>query len=173
MPDLTTATDEARAKRRMEIEAKLSDLRLQQAKETEQKAAFFGEHAGITCDGCGAVNIVGFRYQCTVCPNFDLCESCEGRGIHDVTHTRLKIALPKPAAAPVAEVGFGMLHATSGRRGSFGFGESFGGGAPSAPGSSAPSFSFGSGTGSGTAAGSGHGGGLGASFGSFGSTTLQ
>jgi hypothetical protein len=71
MPDLTTATDEAKAKRRMEIEAKLSDLRLQQAKETEQKAAFFGEHAGITCDGCG-VAIIGYRYKCKDCSNHDV-----------------------------------------------------------------------------------------------------
>ena len=69
--DLTTATDEAKAKRRMEIEAKLSDLRLQQAKETEQKAAYFGEHAGITCDGCG-VAIIGYRYKCKDCSNHDV-----------------------------------------------------------------------------------------------------
>ena len=45
----------------------------------EQKATFFGEHRGITCDGCGVVPIVGFRYRCQKCPNHDTCEVCYER----------------------------------------------------------------------------------------------
>lgn len=42
----------------------------------KQKADFFGEHAGITCDGCGCGPIVGYRYRCTRCANHDVCEAC-------------------------------------------------------------------------------------------------
>ena len=51
-------------------------LKLQKEKEAEQKTMYFGEHNGITCDGCGVGPIVGYRYKCKQCPNHDVCESC-------------------------------------------------------------------------------------------------
>jgi hypothetical protein len=33
-------------------------------------------HAGVMCDGCGAYPISGLRRECSVCPRFDLCETC-------------------------------------------------------------------------------------------------
>jgi len=42
----------------------------------------FGEHVGITCDGCGSVPVIGFRYRCLKCKdssgqfNHDICENC-------------------------------------------------------------------------------------------------
>jgi len=48
-------------------------------------------HAGVKCDGCGAVPITGTRYKCTACPNFDLCEKCEARNEHDPKHVLLKM----------------------------------------------------------------------------------
>mmetsp|Transcript_39977 Transcript_39977/g.55568 ORF Transcript_39977/g.55568 Transcript_39977/m.55568 type:complete len:115 (+) Transcript_39977:300-644(+) len=36
----------------------------------------FGEHAGITCDGCGVKPIAGLRYKCQMCANHDFCELC-------------------------------------------------------------------------------------------------
>lgn len=70
------ADDAAKAAKRAEIEVKLAALKLQQAKEQEQKTNFFGEHPGITCDGCGVAPIVGYRYHCKDCPNHDVCENC-------------------------------------------------------------------------------------------------
>ena len=67
--------EEIKAKKRAEIEAKLAELKLNQAKEAEQKANFFGDHTGITCDGCGAA-IIGYRYKCKDCANHDTCENC-------------------------------------------------------------------------------------------------
>lgn len=40
------------------------------------------QHIGITCDGCGMQPLVGRRFKCLVCDNFDLCEACEAKG-HD------------------------------------------------------------------------------------------
>ena len=34
-------------------------------------------HFGVSCDGCGTFPLVGVRYKCGVCPNFDFCENCE------------------------------------------------------------------------------------------------
>ena len=33
-------------------------------------------HETISCDGCGATPIVGIRYRCSQCANYDLCETC-------------------------------------------------------------------------------------------------
>ena len=33
-------------------------------------------HAHVTCDECGTSPIVGIRYKCVVCPDFDVCEKC-------------------------------------------------------------------------------------------------
>ena len=34
-------------------------------------------HFGVKCDGCGKFPIVGCRYKCAVCDDFDYCEDCE------------------------------------------------------------------------------------------------
>jgi hypothetical protein len=73
-------------------------------------------HIGVFCDGCKVsvptntrrlvINeclfqtgdpIVGNRFKCSVCENYDLCDSCHQAGIHD-EHKMLKIE--DPADAP-------------------------------------------------------------------------
>jgi len=48
-------------------------------------------HTGVMCDGCKMLPIVGTRYKCTVCYDFDLCERCEAAGTHPADHTLLKV----------------------------------------------------------------------------------
>lgn len=33
-------------------------------------------HKGIRCDGCGMDPVIGVRYKCSHCANFDFCEQC-------------------------------------------------------------------------------------------------
>merc|ERR1719378_223521 len=86
------ANDEeaAKAAKRKEIEAKVAAAQAARQKVADQAAAaemkkkeidekgkgFFGNHPGITCDGCGTVPIFGYRYRCKSCANHDICESC-------------------------------------------------------------------------------------------------
>jgi len=49
-------------------------------------------HQGVACDGCGVKPIVGVRYKCTACDNFDFCEKCEASVDHP--HAFLKIKDP-------------------------------------------------------------------------------
>eukprot|EP00440_Ansanella_granifera_P014175 gb/GFBE01015405.1/.p1 GENE.gb/GFBE01015405.1/~~gb/GFBE01015405.1/.p1 ORF type:complete len:556 (+),score=106.10 gb/GFBE01015405.1/:1-1668(+) len=37
------------------------------------------QHCGVVCDGCGANPLVGPRFKCTVCPDYDLCGNCYPR----------------------------------------------------------------------------------------------
>jgi hypothetical protein len=49
-------------------------------------------HNHIICDGCGADPVMGVRYKCAVCNDYDLCEKCEATSDHD--HPFLKIKHP-------------------------------------------------------------------------------
>lgn len=53
-------------------------------------------HLNVTCDGCECHPIVGTRYKCTQCINYDLCESCESKGVH-AEHLLLQIKTPEQA----------------------------------------------------------------------------
>lgn len=55
-------------------------------------------HLGVECDGCGIKNIIGYRYKCAVCKDFDFCEICEER----LTHAHPFIKIEKPELAPAS-----------------------------------------------------------------------
>ena len=52
-------------------------------------------HQGITCDLCAMSPILGIRYRCSVCPDFDVCSSCvtsrTQSGAHIPSHLYLRI----------------------------------------------------------------------------------
>ena len=52
-------------------------------------------HRFVTCDGCGIHPIVGVRYKCAVCPNFDFCEKCEEKLNEQHQHPFIKIYKPE------------------------------------------------------------------------------
>ncbi|KAI9659724.1 MAG: hypothetical protein M1831_003622 [Alyxoria varia] len=56
------------------------------------------KHRGFQCDNCGEIPIVGVRYKCSSCFDFDLCEKCEAAEPHYPTHVFYKVRIPMPWA---------------------------------------------------------------------------
>ncbi len=56
-------------------------------------------HTTVACDGCGVSPVIGVRYKCVVCKNFDYCEICEERLGHE--HPFIKIVRPQDAPASI------------------------------------------------------------------------
>ena len=50
-------------------------------------------HPGVVCDSCDK-HIFGIRFKCVVCPNYDLCMTCETKGVHQ-EHDMLRITTPR------------------------------------------------------------------------------
>ncbi|KAJ1945946.1 hypothetical protein FBU59_002164 [Linderina macrospora] len=50
-------------------------------------------HPGVLCDSCGDL-VMGVRYKCGNCRDFDLCEKCEAKTTHDASHMFIKIRNP-------------------------------------------------------------------------------
>ncbi len=48
-------------------------------------------HERVNCDGCNQSPIIGVRYKCTVCDDFDFCEICEEKFADSHQHPFLKI----------------------------------------------------------------------------------
>ncbi|KAK0078776.1 hypothetical protein PV325_002110, partial [Microctonus aethiopoides] len=45
------------------------------------------QHANIVCDGCKRYEIVGIRWKCVQCHDYDLCTQCYMGDVHDLSHT--------------------------------------------------------------------------------------
>ena len=59
------------------------------------KSASSVVHECVRCDGCQKKPIVGIRYKCAICHDFDFCEECEAQYTHP--HPFLKIRSPGQA----------------------------------------------------------------------------
>ena len=51
-------------------------------------------HFGVVCDACNG-SIVGIRYKCAICPDYDLCSGCKSKGAHRDTEHAFN-AIEKP-----------------------------------------------------------------------------
>lgn len=51
-------------------------------------------HSGITCDMCNTANIKGVRFKCSVCADYDLCESCISANDSSKTHPHTFLRVP-------------------------------------------------------------------------------
>ena len=52
------------------------------------------KHNGVSCDNCGMKDIIGVRYKCIQCENYNLCQNCEIKNCHDINHIFIKIKMP-------------------------------------------------------------------------------
>ena len=57
-------------------------------------------HFGYICDGCEMNPIIGNRYKCTICDDFDYCEACEEKFRNEHRHPFLTIY--KPTMDPIS-----------------------------------------------------------------------
>merc|ERR1712107_816845 len=55
-------------------------------------------HWGVVCDGCDGP-VVGTRHKCLVCPDYDLCATCEARSLH-AQHKMIRLPAPCKRVAP-------------------------------------------------------------------------
>jgi peptidoglycan hydrolase-like protein with peptidoglycan-binding domain len=69
----------------------------------QEEASAEGAHSNVRCDGCNVFPIVGARYNCTVCPDYDLCAKCEASSVHPAEHPLLKFR--QPVNTPVVHSG--------------------------------------------------------------------
>ncbi|XP_013408056.1 uncharacterized protein LOC106172026 [Lingula anatina] len=56
-------------------------------------------HRGITCNLCGQSPVCGTRFKCANCIDYDVCERCEPKDLHNKTHLFIKIRIPLPPLA--------------------------------------------------------------------------
>ncbi|XP_014249678.1 uncharacterized protein LOC106666767 [Cimex lectularius] len=49
-------------------------------------------HAGVECDACNK-SVIGFRYKCVLCPDYDLCSECEQKQMHK-EHVMFRLPFP-------------------------------------------------------------------------------
>jgi len=58
------------------------------------------KHFGVVCDGCDGSPIIGNRFKCNDCKDFDLCSKCyENNNKHDKTHTFTNLKQPVGSCA--------------------------------------------------------------------------
>ncbi|PVF93387.1 cysteine proteinase [Serendipita vermifera] len=72
----------------------------EKSEEEKNKEAGKATHKGISCDGCGMSPVIGTRFKCleSNCPDYNLCEGCQKRGVHPISHHMLPIVEPEESS---------------------------------------------------------------------------
>ncbi len=87
----------------VEVKKEIEEKEKKQEKQEKQdKKEENAEHKGYVCDGCDANPIIGSRYKCAVCEDFDFCEKCEEKNKNTHPHPFIKIRCPDRAPIKIA-----------------------------------------------------------------------
>ena len=63
-----------------------SGLTIRSSKNSKLCSVLGLRHVYVSCDGCNQDPVVGLRWRCLNCANYDLCTACYMTDIHDTTH---------------------------------------------------------------------------------------
>ena len=99
IPKKGSDLDQKKSKKikKKEVQKKPQDLKKVKAKQPMVKSENFSVHECVNCNGCQKCPIVGIRYKCLTCHDYDLCEACEDSINH--SHPMLKIKTPMEISA--------------------------------------------------------------------------
>jgi len=73
-------------------------------------------HENIRCNCCGIYSIIGIRYKCVVCHNYNICSACEALSPvpHQADHPLLKLRSSLPVAyEPIHVISSSILQCTN------------------------------------------------------------
>ncbi len=73
-------------------------------KPNDQNSKSEAVHERVRCDGCQTCPIIGSRYKCSVCNDFDFCEECEAKQAESHNHPFIKIRHPQLAPVKIINV---------------------------------------------------------------------
>ena len=68
-----------------------NNLKRRRIENNSTNSNFRNIHFGVECNGCGVSPILGCRYKCSVCDDYDLCEECEKKMAKEHGHSFLTI----------------------------------------------------------------------------------
>lgn len=71
---------------------------------TNLKNANQSVHPDVRCDGCSVHPIIGDRYKCSICEDFDYCGNCEEKFKDTHLHPFIKIRQPKLAPSKIISI---------------------------------------------------------------------
>nr|XP_037280887.1 ZZ-type zinc finger-containing protein P35G2.11c-like [Rhipicephalus microplus] len=76
-------------------------IKVSPRQQSAQTSSAGARHTGVNCDACGEQGILGTRWKCQLCRNYDLCTVCYNGGRHEQEHAFLRILRPGDTAASV------------------------------------------------------------------------
>jgi len=88
LPELTKSIQEKMSQSMMGQSQKIEEPKLDNASANI--------HRFVKCDGCGVKPIVGTRYKCSICDDFDYCEKCEATKEHAHPFLKMKNSNCRP-----------------------------------------------------------------------------